>query len=312
VRYAVAAVALASGCFDPSYPTGLPCGPEPRPCPGDLVCAGGVCVASADPADALPFLPDARVDGPGGDGDADSDGVRDADDNCPAIPNTAQYDDDSDGFGDACDLCPPFADPAQPDTDGDRVGDACDPQPTLPAESWVVFDSFHAAGAPGWALDAGWSVANGQLRSPTDVTETGYALYDTPLTGVFVYGRFTVTGVDPDAGPIYRSAGLVSAKTGDLEYRCLLRDVVTGSTNGALLRVTTTLAQEDLTGVVAGSVVTLGHTHIGSALACGGTADARSFEAYDTDGTYGTGRVGARVQHATAAYDWILVLAIDP
>src|SRR5205814_6795045 len=38
--------------------------------------------------------------------DRDGDGVPDAIDNCPAIPNSDQADADGDGVGDACDPCP--------------------------------------------------------------------------------------------------------------------------------------------------------------------------------------------------------------
>jgi hypothetical protein len=41
--------------------------------------------------------------------DVDADGVGDACDNCPDVPNTDQADGDGDGLGDACDPCP--ADP---------------------------------------------------------------------------------------------------------------------------------------------------------------------------------------------------------
>ncbi len=38
--------------------------------------------------------------------DRDGDGILDAEDNCPTIPNPDQTDNDSDGVGDACDSCP--------------------------------------------------------------------------------------------------------------------------------------------------------------------------------------------------------------
>src|SRR5256712_4484576 len=48
--------------------------------------------------------------GPGGGDpsaeDTDGDGIIDAQDNCPAIPNPAQTDTDGDGIGDLCDPCP--------------------------------------------------------------------------------------------------------------------------------------------------------------------------------------------------------------
>jgi len=76
-------------------------------------------------------------------GDADSDGVQDACDNCPDDANPGQEDGDGDGVGDACedctgpdadgdtvpdacDRCPDDPDPGQEDGDGDGVGDACD------------------------------------------------------------------------------------------------------------------------------------------------------------------------------------------
>ena len=75
--------------------------------------------------------------------DSDGDGVPDAVDNCPHIPNPDQVDSDGNGVGDACeadddhdgipngsDNCWLVANPDQLDLDGDGVGDACDNCPS--------------------------------------------------------------------------------------------------------------------------------------------------------------------------------------
>ena len=59
--------------------------------------------------------------------DADTDGVEDALDNCPAIYNPPQTDVDSDGHGDECDNCPTDYNPDQLDSDNDGAGNVCDP-----------------------------------------------------------------------------------------------------------------------------------------------------------------------------------------
>ncbi|MDT8358066.1 MAG: thrombospondin type 3 repeat-containing protein, partial [Methanomicrobiaceae archaeon] len=78
--------------------------------------------------------------------DTDGDGIPDAEDNCPLVPNRLQADSDvlvtsggypgmaiieEDGYGDACDNCPLVFNPDQRDTDNDGFGDACDNCPNL-------------------------------------------------------------------------------------------------------------------------------------------------------------------------------------
>ncbi len=58
--------------------------------------------------------------------DFDGDGLTEASDNCPGVPNPDQMDGDADGVGDACDNCPGTANPIQENLDGDEQGDACD------------------------------------------------------------------------------------------------------------------------------------------------------------------------------------------
>ncbi|MGQ9590809.1 MAG: thrombospondin type 3 repeat-containing protein [Planctomycetota bacterium] len=66
--------------------------------------------------------------------DRDADGVRDAADNCPFVPNRAQEDEDGDGIGDACDGCL-LADPGGVDLDYDGVGDRCEGPPRVSVEA---------------------------------------------------------------------------------------------------------------------------------------------------------------------------------
>ena len=88
--------------------------------------------------------------------DADGDGVMDATDNCPAVPNPDQAnadgdalgnacdpDDDNDGVIDSADNCPVVANPDQADVDGDGLGNVCD---------YFFVDEFNGpAISPAWS-----------------------------------------------------------------------------------------------------------------------------------------------------------------
>ena len=58
--------------------------------------------------------------------DSDGDGLDDAVDNCPTVPNPGQSDSDRDGVGDICDNCPSVPNIDQADNDGDGIGEVCD------------------------------------------------------------------------------------------------------------------------------------------------------------------------------------------
>ena len=85
---------------------------------------GGRCLGEGDIEADLSHI--SVLGGAAAPGDADSDGVLDAADNCPAVANAAQVDSDGDGKGDACD-----------DSDGDGVMDAVDRCAGTPAGATV-------------------------------------------------------------------------------------------------------------------------------------------------------------------------------
>jgi alpha-tubulin suppressor-like RCC1 family protein len=104
----------------------------PSPGAGDTLDVDGDGIRDAcDNCPEMPNPAQADADGNGvGDGcdfaDADADGVGDSVDNCPLSPNPVQGDGDRDGHGDACDNCPTVANADQFDVDSDGIGDACE------------------------------------------------------------------------------------------------------------------------------------------------------------------------------------------
>jgi hypothetical protein len=105
-----------------------------------------------DAADSCPRVPNGEQVDENGDGvgdacegtpapDADGDGVPDATDNCAATPNVAQADADADGAGDSCDNCGDVANPEQADEDGDGIGDACEDAPAPDGDGDAVADA---------------------------------------------------------------------------------------------------------------------------------------------------------------------------
>lgn len=125
--------------------------------------------------------------------DADLDGIRDADDNCPQAANPDQHDEDRDGPGDVCDNCPHVANPTQANVGetgagnvADGAGDACDPLPSLGGNDIVFFESF-ARPFTGWGVTGAglWATADDSLSQTRDSVVT-VAYVGVPLSGAIV------------------------------------------------------------------------------------------------------------------------------
>ena len=108
--------------------------------------------------------------------DLDDDGVDDAFDLCPGVPDPAQWDTDGDGIGDGCDtdddgdgvpdstdVCPRLTDPDQSDSDGDGLGDACANLVDADGDGWLEpyeCDDSDPNAFPGNSEDCGDGVDN--------------------------------------------------------------------------------------------------------------------------------------------------------
>jgi hypothetical protein len=153
----------------------------------------------ADARRVMP-VPDAAVDASTTE-DADDDGIVDADDNCPAVPNVDQRDWDSDDHGDVCDRCPHLGSVADPDADNDGVGDDCDPRPgtTDVREIWLGF--YEPADITGWVNTGGngqWTVGGGVL----DQAASGFSLLDSPASYTDAYFATSLEVVAVDTSEI--------------------------------------------------------------------------------------------------------------
>ncbi len=95
--------------------------------------------------------------------DSDSDGIPDANDNCPYVYNPAQEDGDGDGVGNACDNCPSAYNPDQNDSDGSTL------------EEFVSYWRFDEGNGTKASDSAGTN--HGTIHGPNWVTgKSGYAL----------------------------------------------------------------------------------------------------------------------------------------
>jgi hypothetical protein len=102
------------------------------------------------------------------------------------------HDEDLDGIDDACDVCPHLPDPGQADADGDRVGDACDPEPEDPRQRIVFFDPFVDFSA--WTSSGGAVVVNDQLVLDVPGDAGNARRPYTPADDLFEIGVTTAPG----------------------------------------------------------------------------------------------------------------------
>jgi hypothetical protein len=124
--------------------------------------------------------------------DSDGDGIPDAHDNCPTVPNLDQGNEDGDALGDACDPCPAIADDMNVDSDGDGVGDLCDPHIGTP-DHIVLFEGFHHGLPAGWTTSGGTWVADqdGILGTPDMSTHARLEMPYTGMTSVTISAGIT-------------------------------------------------------------------------------------------------------------------------
>jgi hypothetical protein len=106
----------------------------------------------------------------------------------------SHHDEDGDGIDDACDVCPHVPDPLQLDSDGDGVGDACDPEPTIPRQRLVLFATMQPGDQPFATAQSGstWT----QLADSVANDGGGYGglVFPTSLANTVVAMGFTITG----------------------------------------------------------------------------------------------------------------------
>ncbi|HSD90234.1 MAG TPA: thrombospondin type 3 repeat-containing protein [Kofleriaceae bacterium] len=194
MRYTLAAMAVLSGCYNPSIRAGGPC---VTACPGDLQCLDHVCVepGTMPPGDSGTLI-DAAIDGPPG--DVDGDGIVDNLDNCRLILNVDQHDEDGDAIGDVCDPCPHIAGTAA-DQDGDGVGDACDPQLTIAKQHIKFFDPFTSTKSQ-WMPLSGASLVGETMRLLATSTADAETRLGVSTGELRIETAGTVVTADP-AGP---------------------------------------------------------------------------------------------------------------
>jgi len=138
------------------------------------------------------------------------------------------HDEDGDGVDDACDGCPHIPDADQVDSDGDGLDDICDPNPTQPIDSIAFFDPF-VTPLSVWTLKAGSTYQNDQLTADARGGNWSAKLPVTPAHDQFTIGAHI--GAD---GPSQRQLAVWVENLAGYIYYCEVNDDGTGTVDVSL------------------------------------------------------------------------------
>jgi hypothetical protein len=133
----------------------------------------------------------------------------------PAACVPVGHDEDGDGIDDACDDCPHLPNADQLDSDGDGVGDLCDPHPSDPIDHIAFFDPFTSL-RPEWSFfNAAPAAVGDQLV--IDARATQFYAY---LPGVPATDFWGLAGHIGAGSNVQRQITLISRQDESHYYYC--------------------------------------------------------------------------------------------
>jgi hypothetical protein len=240
--------------------------------------------------------------------DMDTDGVADADDNCPSKSNTDQANEDGDGMGDVCDPCPPLPNASDnADMDGDGVGNGCDPSSTVNHDI-VVFEGFSAPiSAP--ITEGSWGISGGAAHVVAMSTSARFTLAWPASGAVHVRTAMTIDQIPFNQTTI--GAGVIVQQDGSRGISC---ELTRNSSNNPFLRLldfgTKTVIANTPSTWAAGTSGIIRESRTlpaGGAPAFACNMGTSGVTADRTDMAI-TPHAGLRVRALNASFDWLLIV----